>query len=94
LSARSWSSTCEEWDDDSGTGWSDEKLEQPLRDDASTKEAWALIKRFTKLVRESGSEDEWIAARTIADRLDEFGVEYRLHEPELFLRSQSARALL
>ncbi len=67
------------------TAWSDEKFEQPLREDASIDEAWALIERFARLVRESGSEDEWLAARDIVERLERFGVEYRFHEPELFL---------
>jgi len=46
---------------------------------------WALIERFTTLVRESGSDDEREAAAYITDRLTEFGVPHHVYEPELFL---------
>jgi hypothetical protein len=46
---------------------------------------WALIERFTTLVRESGSEDERIGAQYISDCLSEFGVPHQVHRPELFL---------
>lgn len=46
---------------------------------------WALIERFTTLVRESGSEDEREAARYVTAQLAEFGVPHQVYEPELFL---------
>jgi hypothetical protein len=60
-------------------------VEQTLLDDLSPDVPWALIERFTSLVRESASEDERIAAQYIADRLNELGVPHQVYEPELFL---------
>jgi hypothetical protein len=60
-------------------------LEQTLLDALSSDEPWALIERFTTLVRESASEDERIAAAYIADRLNELGVPHTVYEPTLFL---------
>lgn len=59
----------------------EETLLQALSSDAP----WALIERFTTLVRESGSEDERISAQYIADQLTKFGVPHTVHTPELFL---------
>ena len=59
----------------------EESLLQELAIDAP----WSLIERFTTLVRESGSEDERIAAQYISDRLTEFGVPHQVHNPDLFL---------
>ncbi len=59
----------------------EETLLQELAIDAP----WSLIERFTTLVRESGSEDERIAAQYISDRLTEFGVPHQVHTPDLFL---------
>jgi N-acetylated-alpha-linked acidic dipeptidase len=67
------------------TSWSDAKSEGLLREEASIDEAWGLIERFSTLVRESGSEDEWTAAAYISSRLDALGVRHELHDPELFL---------
>jgi hypothetical protein len=44
-----------------------------------------LIHRFAGLVRESGTEAEWTAAREIADRLTAWGVPHRVHDPLLYL---------
>jgi hypothetical protein len=60
-------------------------LEAALLDELSPEAPWALIERFTTLVRESGSEDEREAARYIAARLKEFGVPHQVYEPDLFL---------
>src|SRR5215207_7381157 len=62
-----------------------EALEQNILDDLSSEAPWALIERFTTLVRESGSEDEREAGRYIAAQLEAFGVPYKVYEPELFL---------
>ena len=61
------------------------EVEQDLLRDAGLDVPWALIERFTTLVRESGSEDEREAARYVSARLGEFGVPHEVHEPELFL---------
>lgn len=67
------------------TRWSDAKLENSIKDEASIDEAWRLIERFSTLVRESGSKDEWIAAEYISERLDALGVGHEIYDPELFL---------
>lgn len=60
-------------------------LEEKLLNDLSIDEPWALIERFTTLVRESASEDERIAAKYMSDRLTALGVPHTVYEPELFL---------
>jgi len=60
-------------------------LEEQLLNSLSPDAPWALIERFTTLVRESGSEDERIAAQYIADQLASFGVPHTVYTPELFL---------
>ena len=60
-------------------------LEESILEELSIDAPWALIERFTTLVRESGSEDERIAAQYISNQLSEFGVPHTVHTPELFL---------
>lgn len=60
-------------------------LEETILQELSIDAPWALIERFTTLVRESGSEDERIGAKYISDQLSEFGVPHTVHTPELFL---------
>lgn len=62
-----------------------ESLEQTLLNALSPDVPWALVERFTTLVRESASEDERIAAQYIADQLKALGVPYKVYEPDLFL---------
>ncbi len=62
-----------------------DSLEQNLLDELSIEAPWALIERFTTLVRESGSEDEREAARYIAAQLEQLGIPHTVYEPELFL---------
>ena len=60
-------------------------LEPALMDDVSFEAGWALLERFSTLVRESGSADEHTAADYIATELERLGVPYEMHEPELYL---------
>lgn len=60
-------------------------LEEAILGELSIDVPWALVERFTTLVRESGSEDERIAAQYISERLSEFGIPHKVHTPELFL---------
>jgi N-acetylated-alpha-linked acidic dipeptidase len=60
-------------------------LEETLLDELSPEVPWALIERFTTLVRESGSDDEKEAAQYIVDQLKALGVPYKVYEPDLFL---------
>lgn len=65
--------------------WRDPDAEAALLSSLALDEARALLDKFSTLVRESGSRDEWTAARYLAARLRSFGVPHVLHEPELFL---------
>lgn len=67
------------------THWSDPGVEQSLLAAASLDEPWALLETFSTLVRESGTADEWTAARYITGRLDALGIPFKLHEPKLFI---------
>ncbi|MFW6097581.1 MAG: M28 family peptidase [Chloroflexota bacterium] len=60
-------------------------IENSILETLSPDAPWALIERFSELIRESGSEDEREAARYIAEQLESFGVPYNVYEPELFL---------
>ncbi|MDQ4078127.1 MAG: M28 family peptidase [Chloroflexota bacterium] len=61
------------------------EVEEELLRELSSDEPWALIERFSTLVRESSSEDEREAARYIAARLADLGAPHQVYEPELFL---------
>ncbi|HKV46170.1 MAG TPA: M28 family peptidase [bacterium] len=63
----------------------DPEVEHEMVQSLSLDDPRALIDRFSTLVRESGSRDEWTAARYIAGRLKAWGIPHTLHEPELFL---------
>lgn len=63
----------------------DPNAEGKLLETISVDAPWAVLERFSTLVRETGTEDEWIAARYLADRLKEWGVPHTLYEPELFI---------
>ncbi|KIL48493.1 M28 family peptidase [Jeotgalibacillus soli] len=60
-------------------------LEKILLDEISTEVPQAVLERFSTLVRESGSEDEKIAARFLTDYLDNWGVPHKVHQPDLYL---------
>ena len=63
----------------------DSDLETKAHNLLSLTEPLALIRRFSKLTRESGSADERAAGMYIADRLRDLGVPVTVHEPELYL---------
>jgi N-acetylated-alpha-linked acidic dipeptidase len=69
------------------------QIEEPVLQSLSLSEARALLDRFSTLVRESGSRDEWTAARFIAARLKAWGVPHTLHDPELFLSVPKSASL-
>ena len=48
-------------------------------------DAWELVQDFSRLVRESGTEDERRAADRITSRLSRWGIPYTVHEPELWI---------
>jgi len=62
-----------------------DEFERRLVDDVSSDEPWALLEEFSTLNRLSGSDDEVAAADYICNRLEANGVEYKRHEPELYI---------
>lgn len=60
-------------------------LEETLLNELSPEVPWALIERFTSLVRESGSDDEKESAQYIVDQLQALGVPHKVYNPDLFL---------
>ena len=60
-------------------------LEPDLLDMVSFDAGWTMLERFSTLVRESGSEDEHVAAEYIAAELARVGVPFEMHEPDLYL---------
>lgn len=60
-------------------------LEETLLSELSPDVPWALVERFTTLVRESGSDDEREAALYIAEQLTKLGVSHKVYDPDLFL---------
>jgi len=62
-----------------------DRVEGVLLEEISIEEPWALIERFSTLVRESGSSDEATAADYIAGRLQALGVPHTVHRPDLYL---------
>jgi N-acetylated-alpha-linked acidic dipeptidase len=65
--------------------FTDDVLEREAHAAISTAEADALLKRFSTLVRESGSADERASAEYLIERLWDLGVPVIVHQPELFL---------
>jgi N-acetylated-alpha-linked acidic dipeptidase len=60
-------------------------FEARLLDELDPDLPWKLIQRFSTLVRESGSEDERLAASYIAGQLRDLGIACQVYEPELHL---------
>jgi N-acetylated-alpha-linked acidic dipeptidase len=61
------------------------EVEKALLDEVSLEIPKAVLERFSSLVRESGSEDERTAADFLASYLEQWGVRYTIHQPELYL---------
>ncbi len=60
-------------------------LESALLEEVAFDDGWALLERFSSLVRESGSADEREAADYIASELARLGIPHEVYEPELYL---------
>ncbi|MGG1663672.1 M28 family peptidase [Brevibacillus sp. NRS-1366] len=56
-----------------------------LLDEISMETPKTILERFGSLVRESGSEDERVAAQFLSSLLDQWGVPYQVHRPNLYL---------
>ena len=61
--------------------WRDEATERQILDDISIDEPWALLERFSQLVRLSGSQAEQQAVDYISGKLAGWGVPYVVHHP-------------
>ena len=48
-------------------------------------DAWELVEKFSHLIRDSGSADEGLAVDYISGRLRAWGIEHRIHHPELLI---------
>src|SRR3954468_10608091 len=59
--------------------------ERRLREDVSIDEAWGTVERLAGTIRLSGNEDERAAIDFLTEKLAEYGVDYDLHRPELFI---------
>ncbi|MED4582447.1 M28 family peptidase [Brevibacillus choshinensis] len=60
-------------------------VEKRLLEEISMETPNVILERFGSLVRESGSEDERQAAQFLTSLLDEWGVPYQVHRPNLYL---------
>ncbi len=60
-------------------------LEASLLSQVAFDDGWALLERFSTLVRESGSRDEHVAGEYIAAQLQRLGVDHEVYEPDLYL---------
>lgn len=67
------------------TRWADPAAESLLLGSLNSHEPWALVERFSSLVRHAGSEDERRAADYIAKRLARWQVPVVRHEPHLYV---------
>ena len=63
------------------TTWQESDVERPILDDISLAEPWALLERFSSLVRLSGSPEEAEAVAYITGKLSQWGVPHRVHHP-------------
>ena len=61
------------------------ELEKEFLSQVSVDDGWEIVEKFNFIVRESGSEGERQAMRLLTEKLDSYGVEYKLHTPQLFV---------
>jgi hypothetical protein len=61
--------------------WRDTDLEQQILDTITLDEPWALIERFSTLVRLSGSLEEAEAVAAITDKLAGWDIPFEVHHP-------------
>jgi N-acetylated-alpha-linked acidic dipeptidase len=61
------------------------ELEKELLSQVSVDDGWEIVEKFNSIVRESGSEGERQAMALLTEKLDSYGVDYKLHTPILFV---------
>jgi N-acetylated-alpha-linked acidic dipeptidase len=74
-----------DWRNKSFALWSDAEVESAVRDDVSSSVSNEVVHRFSTLVRESGSPEEFEAAGFLATYLQKWGISYHIHSPELYI---------
>jgi N-acetylated-alpha-linked acidic dipeptidase len=65
--------------------FTDQPLEQAMRDAIRVDEPRALLDKFVTLVRESGTPAEEDAGNYLVDRLGALGIPFTLHTPDLYI---------
>jgi len=60
-------------------------IDESIINSVSVAEPWTVVERFAGLERVSGTDDERESAAYLTDRLDSFGVDHEMFEPELYL---------
>lgn len=65
--------------------WRDEAMEKAVLSEVGIQEPWALLERFNRLVRESGSAEEMAAVKYITGKLDAWNISYNLYTPRLLV---------
>ncbi|MGG1663670.1 M28 family peptidase [Brevibacillus sp. NRS-1366] len=71
-----------------------DQLEKTVLNDISTEVPKTILDRFVTLTRESGSEDERIAAHHLAQFLEDWQIPYRVHFPTIHLSVPKKATLL
>ncbi len=66
-------------------GYEDSRLESDLLSAVQVEDAWDVVEQFGGIVRESGSEGERRAMGILTERLDSWGIDYKLHTPTLLV---------
>lgn len=61
------------------------QIESQILNLVNVETEWKLLEKFSKLVRVSGTEDEYAAAEYIIKTLQSYGVTVSVYEPELFI---------
>src|SRR4051794_9850276 len=61
--------------------WTDSQLEQQVLDTITLDEPWALVERFSTLVRLSGSPEEAEAVSAITEKLTSWNIPHTVHHP-------------
>ncbi|GAA0372147.1 M28 family peptidase [Bacillus horti] len=66
-------------------GQTQHEVENALLEDIDLTTAEAILNRFSSLVRESGSDDELIAANYLESLLHQWEISYRVHKSNIYL---------
>lgn len=65
--------------------WNNPAVERSILDDVTLEAPWAVIEKFSALVRLSGSSEERTAVDLLRQHLTQWGVPHHLYEPDAFI---------